>query len=325
MNSRSRRLAAVAAAAVMGALLTAGTASPARAPHVKAKGTAALVSCINASTPQLNRFSTISKLTYGVSARGDRVEPDLGQTPTDLPLSAKGKAAKSFSATVPVWFHVITDGSLGNVSSKVINDQLQVTNQSYAGFYGGAKTGFKFVLAGIDRTNNADWYNASSSSNAARDMKRALHTGGPNMLNVYTATAGPGLLGYAYLPDIVNKPGQEYLDGVVLNWESMPGASTAYAGRYDLGGTLTHESGHWLNLEHTFQGGCNAKGDFVDDTPAELTATSGCPAGKDTCPKDPGLDPIHNYMDYSYDACYSEFTQGQAQRMRDSWLFYRAP
>jgi hypothetical protein len=51
--------------------------------------------------------------------------------------------------------------------------------------------------------------------------------------------------------------------------------------------------------------------------------TARCPIGKDTC-SEPGLDPIHNYMDYSDDPCYNQFTQGQALRAQDAWLEWRA-
>jgi Pregnancy-associated plasma protein-A len=259
-----------------------------------------------------------------VAARGGGArEPDLGQLHEDLPASAKGRAAADFAVTVPVYFHVITDGAKGNLRDGQIADQIRVLNTTFAGGEGGVDTGFSFVLAGVTRTNNSAWFNANPGGVNEHTMKQTLHQGGPDALNLYTTTAGD-FLGWAYLPDIVTKPGQAYLDGVVIDWESLRRVSDTYKGRYDQGETATHEVGHWLNLEHTFYGGCSAKGDFVDDTPAEKTPTSGCPAGKDTCTA-PGLDPIHNYMDYSFDQCYTEFTAGQAQRMRDAWLFYRAP
>src|SRR4051794_35048577 len=40
-------------------------------------------------------------------------EPDLSQTHADMPASAKGKAGRTFKATIPVYFHVITDGATG--------------------------------------------------------------------------------------------------------------------------------------------------------------------------------------------------------------------
>ena len=258
------------------------------------------------------------------AGRGSTVrEPDLGQTGTDLPASAKGKAGKGFAASVPVYFHVITAGAVGNVTDAQIAAQIDVLNKTFAGREGGARTGFSFQLAGVTRTDNAAWFYGNAGGTDEHSMKRALHAGGSNALNWYSTDAA-AYLGWAFLPDILTKPGQAYLDGVVIDWASVPGTSTEYAGKYDQGETGTHEVGHWLNLEHTFAGGCGAKGDFVDDTPAEKTATSGCPAGKDTCPA-PGDDPIHNYMDYSYDSCYTQFTAGQAQRMRDAWLLYRAP
>jgi hypothetical protein len=247
-------------------------------------------------------------------------EPDLAQVHEDLPASAKGKAGPNFTATVPVYFHVVTGGAAGNLTGRQIAAQMRVLNRTFAGGEGGANTGFTFELAGVTRTDNARWF--TTTTGAEHDMKRTLRQGGANALNIYSTTAG-AYLGWAYLPSILESPSQAYLDGVVIDWESIPGTSDRYAGEFDLGETATHEVGHWLNLEHTFYGGCTVRGDFVADTPAEKTPTSGCPAGKDTCPA-PGLDPIHNYMDYSFDTCYTEFTPGQAQRMKDAWLFYRA-
>jgi hypothetical protein len=253
--------------------------------------------------------------------RGTKLrEKDTGQVHVDLPASAKGKARPGFTATVPVWFHVITDGAAGNLTSAQIDAQVDVLNETFGGGEGGADTGFEFDLAGVTRTDNAAWF-ASASGGAEATMKQTLRQGGNDTMNVYT-TSGGAYLGWAYLPSVTDTS-KAFLDGIVIDWETVPGVSTTYAGRYDLGETLTHEAGHWFNLEHTFFGGCNQRGDFVDDTPPQKTPTSGCPIGKDTC-KAPGLDPIHNYMDYSYDTCYTEFTDGQTQRMRDAWLFYRA-
>ena len=262
------------------------------------------------------------KATVGsaVDSLGRIREKDTGQVVRDLPKSAKGRAPASFAVTVPVVWHVVTDGAAGAVTDAQVRSQISVINGAFSGGAGGAATGFTFSLAAITRTDNAAWYR-SQSAGAEHEMKRALKQGGDNVLNIYS-TSGGAYLGYAYLPEITDTA-QAYLDGIVIDWRTMPGVSTEYEGVSDEGDTLTHEAGHWLNLEHTFFGQCNKNGDFVADTPPQKFASSGCPEGNDTCPA-PGLDPIHNYMDYSDDSCITEFTPGQVQRMRDSWLLWRA-
>ncbi len=263
----------------------------------------------------------------GASARGpvaDRDgrirEKDVGQVAKALPAGAKDRAPSGSSISVPVYWHVITAGTEGAVTNAQIAAQISALNTGFGGGEGGDDTGFAFQLAGVTRTDNATWY-ASRSAGAEHAMKQALKQGGDGDLNVYS-TSGGAYLGWAYLPEITDTA-QAYLDGIVIDWRTMPGVSDAYEGVYDEGDTLTHEAGHWLNLEHTFYGQCNKTGDFVGDTPAQKSPSFGCPEGNDTC-RQPGLDPVHNYMDYSDDPCLTEFTPGQTQRMLDSWLLWRA-
>jgi hypothetical protein len=77
-----------------------------------------------------------------------------------------------------------------------------------------------------------------------------------------------------------------------------------------------HEVGHWLGLFHTFQGGCDGKGDRVRDTAAQAVPNSGYPVEPiNTCPG-AGPDPIENFMNYTNKACMNEFSDGQSSRMQ---------
>ncbi|KAI1414394.1 metalloprotease [Hypoxylon sp. FL1857] len=230
-------------------------------------------------------------------------------------MRAKGEFRTLRSLTVNLYFHVVASGTNvddGYLTQQMIDDQLDVMNADYG------PHGITFNLVSTDFTINANW--AADGDEIA--MKRALRKGTYSDLNVYLlGDLGGGLLGYCYFPDNVSTGSTEfYLDGCTVLGASVPGGSAA---PYNLGGTVVHEVGHWMNLYHTFQGGCSSPGDSIDDTPAQASASSGCPVGRDSCPA-AGVDPIHNYMDYSDDACYEEFTPDQEDRMYSSWSTYRS-
>jgi hypothetical protein len=224
------------------------------------------------------------------------------------------RQASAATATVPVYVHVMRDASgAGDVTDQQIAQQIAVLNATFGGQESGsaANTGFSFSLAGTFRYNNNQWHQDKSSAT----YRKATRKGGANALNMWLVDFK--YLGIATFPwDYARNPG---IDGIRVHYASLPGGSIA---NYNLGETATHEAGHWFGLYHTFQGGCTATNDEVADTPAQAGPTSGCPEGQDTCPA-PGVDPIHNYMDYSYDSCYTEFSLGQSARAGQMWTAYR--
>ncbi|KAH8691096.1 hypothetical protein BGW36DRAFT_305009 [Talaromyces proteolyticus] len=249
---------------------------------------------------------------------------------------------------IETWFHVVsTSDQVNLVTNEMIASQYVYLQRAYAN----ASISYNFM--GVDRSINDTW----ARNGDDREMKRALRRGTYNSLNIYFQTdlqvsestsnvnsrhtkhridgiissrdsqSSPNLLGFCSLPDPkINSSSSfdDYItDGCNILAATMPGGSISH---YNSGGTAIHEVGHWHGLLHTFQGESCAstnEGDYIADTPQQSVATEGCPAIKDSCPNLPGLDAIHNFMDYSSDDCYQSFTNDQAARMRNMWSSMR--
>ena len=212
------------------------------------------------------------------------------------------------SDSIPVAFHVIyfrkgkEREPVGRLSGGQLRQQIKVLNDAYSG------AGFRFHLASRDYTESRRWFYGCRGREAS--IKEALAIDPTTTLNIYTCQPGGNVLGWSYLP--WSLPEDSPYHGVVARYSTLPGGTAV---PYNEGDTITHEVGHYLGLFHTFQMGCVEPGDEVADTPYEASAAFGCPVGRDTCSQ-PGLDPIHNFMDYTDDACMTEFTDDQATRMQ---------
>jgi hypothetical protein len=254
-------------------------------------------------------------------------------------VSPDARAAAAGHVVVPVYIHVIQGKRHGEhrINKRGARKMFWTLNGGYAGAQDQtmAPTGVSFRLKGVSLSRNERWFHAKPYSAADKQMKRKLHRGKPRVLNIYvnrTSVPGQMLLGFSTFP--WQRAWRRGLDGVTISDVSLPGGK---ATGYNLGDTVIHETGHWLGLLHTFEGGCvgGAGGDGVADTPAEAVPSFRCD-DRDTCPileqnpADPTgppvdlPDPIHNFMDYSYDACMFQFTPGQGARMIAAYRYYRS-
>ncbi|CAJ2502048.1 Uu.00g049010.m01.CDS01 [Anthostomella pinea] len=266
----------------------------------------------------LSATSALAAPSRGKFGCGAEPTPELLAAAEQMAVQeAAGNTSFNALATVEVdvYFHVVASSTAvadGYVADSSLTRQLSFMNSAYS------PNGIHFNLAGTDRTVNSAW----ASDGAEIAMKKTLRKGDYSALNLYFLKSLGGNLGYCYFPAAVSSGSNAYYqDGCSILSSTVPGGSET---GYNLGGTVVHEVGHWFGLFHTFQGSsCSGSGDSVADTPQQLSATSGCPTTRDSCPNVAGVDPIHNYMDYSTDVCYEEFTAGQKTRMLNMWSQYR--
>ena len=241
-------------------------------------------------------------------------------TPPPTVLESVQEELDRFKATSPIQrdivnvqvaFHVIHSLSgNGNISDLMIYNQINVLNEAYEQY------NIIFTLSSIDRTANDNWF--SDMESYEQQYKQQLNIDPAHHLNIYTGNM-PGLLGWSYMPYSWSE--SYYMHGVCLSYTCLPGGTYPY----NLGKTASHEVGHYLGLLHTFDNGCNAPGDYVNDTPYQDDGNNiyTCNPNLDTCPNQLGTDPVHNYMNYVDDACLTEFTNGQSERMDEMIAQYR--
>ena len=233
---------------------------------------------------------------------------------------------------IPVVFHVLHEYGIENITNEQIYDAINIMNRDYRKLNAdtslinpefqeiAAKAYIEFRLAniapdgsctnGINRiatsqTNNGSDYNAKFEQ---------WHRG--HYLNIWVAkNMDSGVAGFSMYPSSVTDQFTTKLDGIMVrhNYVGSNGTSNATNER-----TLTHEAGHYLNLQHVW-GSTNSPGvecgdDQVEDTPITKGWTT-CPNHADSDVCNPGIyENYQNYMDYSY--CTHMFTAGQIARMR---------
>ena len=211
---------------------------------------------------------------------------------------------------INVYFHVITsgDGRSGRLKTADIEGLIAALNFSFSG------TDFQFKVIETDYTSNDGWFHMTPGSPEERAAKTALREGKSEDLNIYTAEPKGGLRGWATFPwPYQEDPGN---DGVVVLF-----TLTHAHPKERWGGAIAHQIGHWVGLYHTFQGGCEVPGDWVDDTGPQKFPTYGCLSKRHSCGE--AYEPVHNPMNFSDDECIWGFTPQQGDRISAAFDAYR--
>ena len=262
------------------------------------------------------------------------LEDQLYRNLTGHHANAGSRSPETF--TIPVVVHIIHDNGPENISDAQVLKGIAHLNAAFGnyGYYDqgtGLDSDIRFCLARQDPYGNLTTgitRNASPLTDMIKESQdlqlKNLNRWDPDCyLNIWLVgsitsnSSGPSIAGYATFPGSHGKP----YDGIVYEAQYF-GSDEQYTA------LAAHETGHYLGLYHTFEGGCANNnclidGDRVCDTPPDQsTAFVPCEIGANTCGTDTDSgfsadmpDMINNYMDYTLPECRNAFTPGQRDRM----------
>jgi hypothetical protein len=259
--------------------------------------------------------------------------------------------ANGDTVVIPVVVHIVLPNP-NIVTDDDVDYFINRLNTDYSGFNDDSANGSSFYSVRGHSLIRFALARRNSSGNATTGIERKVGTGAIGTSNpqaIKTAASGlapwditkyynlwvgvgsGGLLGIA--PEI--GPGTQSgtaIDGICCDYTVFANNPCFSLSAFNMARTAVHEIGHNMGLFHTFDQGCTGV-DFSqltsagmalpanlltasDDTPPISTSTSGCPTqgtGNGCSPSVPAM--FQDYMDYTDDACYSMFTNGQVARM----------
>ena len=281
----------------------------------------------NASSQVIEKCGTVTKTNEWLAAHPEVVD-QYKKTTLALELKAKADAAdpNKLATTVyviPVVFHIIHQNGPENISDATIHAAMRILNEDFRSWNWDTilvaqpfksiigKAFIEFRLAQLDPSGNPTTgidRIVSPETNIGDNSSKLNYWPRSKYLNFWICKVSNAGAAYTYKPADVPT---EFWDGILANY--------TYIGEGQR--TLTHEVGHWINLDHTW-GGTNTPGlgsncssdDNVFDTPnTEGVDNSSCDTTDSTCGS---VDNIQNHMDYS--TCEHMFTEGQVSRMRSA-------
>lgn len=255
---------------------------------------------------------------------------------------------KKTTINIPVVVHIIYSADSQNIPDERVHAQIDALNASFSGQGLGSMGGFsedlqadieiQFCLArtGPDgRTTNGIERRETTEDGFQNNAVKFYNSGGldawdpTQYFNIwvcnYNYSDGTDYVfsAYAQFPGA----GLNSTYGVVIRYGAFGLEDTSYY--RGSGQILCHEVGHCFNLRHIWGDdgtSCNGS-DFCDDTPNQAGRTEGKHSGvlTDACSVDsPGVMYM-NYMDYSDDVIYANFTPDQKDRMRANFFAPNAP